>query len=84
MKNTGIVRKIDELGRVVLPKEVRVVFCIKVGDPLEFYIDEAEAILAIIPYRPGCYVCGEGEDLIVFKGHKVCRKCCHAARLQEG
>jgi transcriptional pleiotropic regulator of transition state genes len=82
LKNTGIVRKIDELGRVVLPKEMREVFRIKVGNPLEFYYDEVAATIILIPYRPGCLICGEMEGLIEFRKKKVCKSCLEKLKLE--
>lgn len=77
MKSTGIARKVDELGRIVLPKELRDAFNIKggakgTGDPLEIYTDEGNIILK--KYTPGCQ-CGETKGLIESNGIKICQKC---------
>ena len=73
MKATGIVRKVDELGRIVLPIELRRTLSIEVRDPIEIYVDE-EAIL-LKKYAPACILCGESDDLVEYKGKKICRKC---------
>lgn len=69
MKSTGIVRKVDELGRVVLPIELRRNFDINVKDSLEIFVDEERIILK--KYQPADIFTGEMEDLIEYKGKKV-------------
>ena len=73
MKSTGIVRNIDELGRIVIPKEIRTNMDIKHGDPVEIFIDGEKIILS--KYHPSCLFCGEMDDVVVFKGKKICRNC---------
>ena len=73
MKATGIVRKVDELGRIVLPIELRRTLGIEIRDPLEIYVDGESIILK--KYTPACILCGEAGDLVEYKGKKVCRKC---------
>lgn len=73
MRSTGIVRKIDELGRVVIPKETRRVLNIKEGDPLEVYTEGGAIILK--KYIPGCNCCGELTELTEIMGIKLCKKC---------
>lgn len=74
MKATGIVRKIDELGRVVLPKELRDTLGIKSGDALEIYTGTDQIVLK--KYAPGCTLCGEVDnELVTFKGKQVCTQC---------
>ncbi|MEE0968421.1 MAG: AbrB/MazE/SpoVT family DNA-binding domain-containing protein [Clostridia bacterium] len=73
MKSTGIVRKIDELGRIVLPKEIRKVFDLKEKDPVEIYTDEDKIVL--VKYHPSCIFCGDADDVIFFGGKRVCRSC---------
>ena len=73
MKTTGIVRKVDELGRIVLPIELRRTLGIEVRDPIEIYVDEDKILLK--KYAPACIICGESDDLIEYKGQKICRKC---------
>lgn len=73
MKATGIVRKIDALGRVVIPKEMRDKMYIEDGDPLEIYVEE-DTIL-IKKYDSVCIFCGETENLANFNGRAVCNTC---------
>ncbi len=73
MKSTGVVRKIDELGRIVLPSELRKVFGIGVGDELEISVDGEQVILQ--KRRDLCVFCGAEEPAIEFKGRKVCDTC---------
>ena len=65
MKSTGIVRKVDELGRIVLPIELRRTLDIAVKDALEIYVDEGTIILK--KYEPSCIFCGNSKDVISFK-----------------
>ena len=69
MKSTGIVRKVDELGRVVLPIELRRALHIDVRDPLEIFVDEGRVVLQ--KYEPSDIFTGSMEDLIEYKGRKV-------------
>jgi transcriptional pleiotropic regulator of transition state genes len=69
MKATGIVRKVDELGRVVLPCELRKSLHIAERDPLEIYTDGEQVILK--KYEPACIFTGSAENLIEFKGRKI-------------
>ena len=73
MKSTGIVRKIDDLGRVVIPKELRRTLNINECDPLEIFIEDESIILK--KYNPGCIFCGEFKDIISFKNKIICKKC---------
>lgn len=73
MKSTGIVRKVDELGRIVLPKELRATFDIKHRDPLEIYVDGENIVLR--KYEPACIFCGSAVDVVTFKDKKVCKEC---------
>lgn len=66
MKSTGIVRKVDELGRIVLPIELRRTLDIDVKDSLEIYVDGSQIILK--KYEPACVFCGNAKDVINFKG----------------
>ncbi|WP_020621058.1 AbrB/MazE/SpoVT family DNA-binding domain-containing protein [Paenibacillus daejeonensis] len=72
MKATGIVRKIDELGRVVIPKEIRRSFNIAEGDPIEFFVDGDQRII-LKKYQPGCVITGSLEDLVSFGGKMYSR-----------
>lgn len=73
MKSTGIVRKVDELGRIVLPIELRRVLDIAEKDQLEIYVDEASIILS--KYHPSCIFCNDVKDTVDYKGKIVCRNC---------
>lgn len=73
MKSTGIVRKIDELGRIVLPMEIRKTLDIKEKDAVEIYTDDDKIIL--MKYHPACIFCGDADDVIFFGGKRVCRTC---------
>jgi len=69
MKSTGIVRKVDELGRVVLPIELRKTLAIKERDALEIFTDHETIILK--RYEPADIFTGEMDDLIEYHGKKV-------------
>lgn len=69
MKSTGIVRKVDELGRVVLPIELRRNLDIKERDALEIFVDDEKVILK--KYEPADIFTGSMDDLIDYKGKKV-------------
>ena len=72
MKATGIVRKVDELGRVVLPIELRRNLNINEKDSLEIFVDEETIILK--KYEPCDIFTGSMEDLIDYEGKKVSKK----------
>jgi transcriptional pleiotropic regulator of transition state genes len=73
MKSIGIVRKIDELGRIVLPIETRRQLELEPRDGVEIFVDEDMVILK--KYQPCCIFCGDGADVTIFRGKKVCKKC---------
>ncbi len=73
MKSTGIVRNIDELGRVVVPKEIRQRMGIANTDPVEIYIEGDKIILT--KYSPVCHFCGASDNVVEFKGKKICKSC---------
>lgn len=73
MKSTGIVRRVDELGRIVLPIELRRTLDIEIKDPLEIYVDGNTIILK--KYEPSCVFCGNAKDIITFNGKNVCPNC---------
>lgn len=73
MKSTGIIRKVDELGRVVIPIEIRNKFDITEKDPIEIYVDGSSIILK--KYEPNCVFCGNAKNLITYKDKLVCSKC---------
>ncbi|GFN35723.1 AbrB/MazE/SpoVT family DNA-binding domain-containing protein [Tepidimicrobium xylanilyticum] len=73
MKSTGIVRKVDELGRVVIPIELRRHLDIDVKDALEIFVEGEQIILK--KYAPACIFCGQAKDVISFKGKNICPAC---------
>ncbi|EPR13874.1 AbrB/MazE/SpoVT family DNA-binding domain-containing protein [Ruminiclostridium papyrosolvens] len=73
MKSTGIVRRVDELGRVVIPKETRQIFSISEKDSLEIFTDEDMILLK--KYSPGCLFCNNVKNLTVYKGKHICGEC---------
>lgn len=73
MKTTGIVRKMDELGRIVLPVEIRRTLGIEERDPLEIYMEGDSIILK--KHSPSCIFCGGDENIYLYSGKNVCGKC---------
>ena len=73
MKSTGIVREIDELGRITLPIEMRRTFGIEKKDPIEIYVEEDKIILK--KYSPSCLFCGESDGVIFYGGKYICKDC---------
>jgi transcriptional pleiotropic regulator of transition state genes len=73
MKSTGIVRKVDELGRVVIPIELRRTLDIAEKDALEIYVDGEHIILK--KYEPACIFCGNARNIIYYKGKNICPEC---------
>ena len=73
MKSTGIVRKVDELGRIVLPIELRRTLDIAEKDSLEIYVDDDSIILR--KYQPACIFCDNARDIVVYRGKNVCKDC---------
>ncbi|MBO5879681.1 MAG: AbrB/MazE/SpoVT family DNA-binding domain-containing protein [Clostridia bacterium] len=78
MKSTGIVRNIDELGRLVIPKEMRKTLEIQCNDPVEISVDGDSIILT--KYKSRCVFCDAEENLILFRGKKLCPMCLRALR----
>ena len=73
MKSTGIVRKVDELGRVVIPIELRRTLGIGEKDALEIYVDGEKIMLK--KYEPACIFTGNADDLIYFRGKMISKEC---------
>lgn len=73
MRATGIVRKVDELGRVVIPIELRRNLDIAEKDGIEFYIDSDRIILR--KYEPACIFCGNADEVINYKNKRICKSC---------
>ena len=74
MKSIGIVRRIDELGRIVIPKELRKKFNIKDGESVEIFTDDGNLIV-LKKYEPGCVFCESIHDVTFFENQRVCREC---------
>ena len=81
MKATGIVRKIDDLGRIVLPKELRKTMNIDKKDPMEIYVDEDTVILK--KYQPACIFCGNTEDTFEYMKKIICKTCLDEMATEE-
>ena len=73
MKSTGIIRRVDELGRIVIPIEIRNQFNIVEKDPIEIYVEGNSIVLK--KYEPNCIFCGNTTDLVEYKNKLVCNKC---------
>ena len=73
MKSTGIIRKVDELGRVVIPIEIRNQFNIAEKDPIEIYVDGSSIVLK--KYEPNCIFCGNTENLMNYNDKLICEDC---------
>lgn len=73
IKSTGIVRKMDELGRVVIPMELRNQFKIAEKDPIEIFVDGSSIVLR--KYEPNCIFCGGTKNLVEYKDKLICNKC---------
>lgn len=73
MKSTGIVRKIDDLGRMVIPIELRKTMNINKKDPMEIFVEDDKIILK--KYEPACIFCGSADDTFEYKGRTICSEC---------
>ena len=73
MKSTGIIRKVDELGRIVLPMELRNKLGISEKDPLEIYVSGSSIILK--KFNSNCALCGSTKNLIDFQDNLICSDC---------
>ena len=80
MKSTGIVRKVDELGRIVLPIELRRTLGIEEKDRIEIFVDGESIILR--KYQPACIFCDNAKDIINYKGKNICPDCIRAMNEQ--
>ncbi len=81
MKTTGIVRRVDELGRVVLPIELRRTLEIEERDQLEIMLEDDRIVLR--KYQPTCIFCGADTDLLEHRGKRICGKCLKEINEQE-
>ena len=73
MKSTGIVRQVDELGRIVLPAEMRHTMDITTSDSLEIYVSDDTIMLK--KHQPACIFCNGIQNIISYKGKNVCSSC---------
>lgn len=78
MKSTGIVRRIDELGRIVLPAELRRTLDIGERETMEIFVEGTAVVLK--KFRPTCIFCESAKDISVFKGKNICPKCLRELR----
>ncbi len=81
MKSTGIVRKVDELGRIVLPIELRRTLDIMERDAMEIYVDGDCVVLK--KYAPSCIFCGDAKSVVNFRGKNVCPNCIRELKKQS-
>lgn len=79
MKSTGVVRKVDELGRIVLPIEIRKILDINQKDAIEIFTDDDKIILQ--KYQPSCIFCNNTDDIVYFNGKRICANC--VAKMKE-
>lgn len=79
MKSTGVVRRVDELGRIVIPIEIRNKLGILEKDPIEIYVEGSNIVLK--KFEPNCVFCGSSKKLVEYKDKLVCSKC--AKKLSE-
>ena len=75
MRSTGIVRKVDELGRVVLPIEYRRILEIDVRDEVEFQLEDDRLVLK--KHEQNCMFCASTKELVTYMGKSVCTECIH-------
>ena len=80
MKSTGVVRKVDELGRIVLPIEIRKVLDIKQKDAVEIFTDEDRIVLK--KYQPACIFCNNVQNVSYFGGKRICNECVEKIKAQ--
>ncbi len=73
MKSTGMVKRIDELGRIVLPKNVRQPMGIDTGDSVEIFTDGDRIVLR--KFEPACVFCGEAENVVFYQEKRICAAC---------
>ena len=78
MKSTGIVRKVDELGRIVLPIELRRTLNIDIKDPVEIFVDGDSIMLK--KYEPACIFCGSSDNVRQVRGKNICAACIEELR----
>lgn len=73
MKSTGMIRRLDELGRVVIPKEIRDKLDIKEKDPIEIYVDGSSIVLK--KFETNCIFCNNSKNLLEYNEKQICKEC---------
>ncbi len=73
MKSTGIIRRVDELGRIVIPIELRNKLKIAEKDPIEIYVDGSSIVLKKL--EETCVFCGSTKNVTKYKDKLICDKC---------
>ncbi len=74
MKPLGIIRKIDDLGRLVIPKELRKSIGWEDNSPIEMFCGNKQEVI-LRKYEPGCIFCGESKNLMTYSDKNVCKQC---------
>ena len=80
MKSTGVVRKLDDLGRIVIPIELRRTMDIGLRDTLEIFVEDDKIILK--KYHPACIFCYDARDVIYYKDKLICKRCLEELKKQ--
>ena len=80
MKSTGVVRKLDDLGRIVSPIELRRTMDIGLRDTLEIFVEDDKIILK--KYHPACIFCNDARDVIYYKDKLICKRCLEELKKQ--
>ena len=80
LKSTGIVRPVDNLGRIVLPIELRRTMDIGLRDTLEIFVEDDKIILK--KYHPACIFCNDARDVIYYKDKLICKRCLEELKKQ--
>ena len=81
MKSTGMIRRVDELGRIVIPKEIRNKLEIYEKDPIEIYVDGHSIILK--KFEENCIFCGATKNLVTYRNKLLCNKCLENLKLNK-
>lgn len=81
MKSLGIVRKVDELGRIVLPIETRKRLGLGPKDPVEIFVEKDRVVLK--KYEPSCIFCGDADDVVLYKDKRICKACLEELKKTE-
>ena len=78
METFGIIRKVDAMGRIALPAEMRRALDLTSGDTVEIFGNGADLVLR--KYQPACFFCGRARDIHIFRGKRICRRCLEELR----